>query len=69
MPIPSDQVKLRVWEKQHPEGVYVIGVDPAGGRSEESNVHCHPAGGPLPTSWCRSRSGPTQCLRLAIVPG
>ena len=24
---------------------------------------------PLPTSWCRSRSGPTQCLRLAIVPG
>ena len=37
--IPPDQMKLRVWEKQHPEGVYVIGVDPAGGRSEDSNYH------------------------------
>lgn len=38
--IPSDQIKLRVWEKPHPEGIYVIGVDPAGGRSEDSNNHC-----------------------------
>ena len=38
--IPSDQIKLRVWEKPHPEGFYVIGVDPAGGRSEASNNHC-----------------------------
>jgi len=38
--IPADQIKLRVWEKPHPEGIYVIGVDPAGGRSEDSNNHC-----------------------------
>ena len=40
VPLPSDQIKLRVWEKPHPEGIYAIGVDPAGGRSEESNAHC-----------------------------
>ena len=39
-PIPQDQIKLRVWEPPRPEGVYVIGVDPAGGRSEDSNNHC-----------------------------
>ena len=39
VPLPPDQVKLRVWEKRHPEGTYVIGVDPAGGRSAESNYH------------------------------
>ncbi len=33
-------IKLKVWEKPHPEGIYVIGVDPAGGRSEVSNYHC-----------------------------
>lgn len=38
-PIPTDMIKLRVWEKPHPEGQYVIGVDPAGGRSEVSNMH------------------------------
>lgn len=32
-------IKLRMWEKPHPEGWYVIGVDPAGGGSEESNNH------------------------------
>lgn len=37
---PSSQIKLRVWEKPNQEGLYVIGVDPAGGRSEESNNHC-----------------------------
>jgi hypothetical protein len=39
-PLPMDQIKLRVWEKPHPEGLYAIGVDPAGGRSEDSNAHC-----------------------------
>ena len=39
-PLPMDQIKLRVWEKPHPEGLYVIGVDPAGGRSEDLNNHC-----------------------------
>jgi hypothetical protein len=38
---PRDgQIKLRVWEHPHPEGWYVIGADPAGGRSEVSNYHC-----------------------------
>ncbi len=38
--VAPDHIKLRVWEQPHPEGVYVIGVDPAGGRSEVSNNHC-----------------------------
>ena len=38
--VSLDHIKLRVWEKPNPEGVYVIGVDPAGGRSEVSNNHC-----------------------------
>lgn len=37
--VPPDMIKLRVWEKPHPEGIYAIGVDPAGGRSELSNNH------------------------------
>jgi len=37
--IPTDMIKLRVWEQPHPDGYYVIGVDPAGGRSETSNNH------------------------------
>ena len=69
LPIPSDQIKLRVWEKPHPEGIYVIGVDPAGGRSEDSNHHCARCGGALPTRWFKSRSGPTVYLRPAIVHG
>ena len=35
----ASMVRLKVWEKPVPEGVYIIGVDPAGGRSEESNNH------------------------------
>lgn len=38
--IPKEQIQLRVWELPNPEGIYVIGVDPAGGRSEENNSHC-----------------------------
>lgn len=38
-PVPPDMIKMRVWEKPHPEGIYSIGVDPAGGRSENSNCH------------------------------
>jgi hypothetical protein len=38
--VKPDQIKLRVWEYPHPDGVYVIGADPAGGRSELSNHHC-----------------------------
>lgn len=38
--VDPDFIKLRVWEKPVPEGQYVIGVDPAGGRSELSNNHC-----------------------------
>ena len=34
-----DLIKLRVWEKPHKDGFYVIGVDVAGGRSEDSNLH------------------------------
>lgn len=39
-PLPKDQIQLRVWELPVPEGVYVIGVDPAGGRNELNNFHC-----------------------------
>ena len=38
--IRTERIKLRVWEYPNPEGVYVIGCDPAGGRSELSNHHC-----------------------------
>lgn len=38
--VDPEYIKLRVWEHPHPEGHYVIGVDPAGGRSELSNNHC-----------------------------
>jgi hypothetical protein len=38
--MPKDQIQLRVWELPNPEGTYVIGVDPAGGRSEVNNYHC-----------------------------
>jgi hypothetical protein len=38
--IKTDQIKMRVWEYPHPDGMYVIGADPAGGRSELSNHHC-----------------------------
>lgn len=37
--VSPEQIQLRVWEKPHPDGMYVIGVDPAGGRSEDSNNH------------------------------
>lgn len=39
-PIPKDQIQLRVWELPVSDGVYAIGVDPAGGRSEVNNYHC-----------------------------
>ena len=35
----KEAIKLRVWEKPHKDGLYVIGVDVAGGRSEDSNMH------------------------------
>ena len=38
--ISSDQIKLRVWEQPVADGQYIIGVDPAGGRSEVNNYHC-----------------------------
>lgn len=38
--VHDDYIKMRVWEEPHPEGEYVIGVDPALGRSEDSNNHC-----------------------------
>jgi hypothetical protein len=38
--VHPDGIKLRVWEHPHPEGMYIIGVDPALGRSEMSNNHC-----------------------------
>lgn len=34
-----EEVKLRVWEKPKKDAFYVIGVDVAGGRSEDSNNH------------------------------
>lgn len=37
--VDPDYVKMRVWEEPVPEGWYIIGVDPAGGRSELSNNH------------------------------
>lgn len=38
--VHDDYIKMRVWEEPHPEGIYAIGVDPALGRSEDSNNHC-----------------------------
>ncbi len=34
------QAVLRVWEEPDPNGVYVIGADPAYGSNEKSNRHC-----------------------------
>jgi len=34
-----EAVRLRVWERPHPEGWYCIGVDPAFGRDDRNNNH------------------------------
>lgn len=34
------QMQLKVWKEPEPDGVYVIGADPAYGSSEESNQYC-----------------------------
>jgi hypothetical protein len=33
------EADLRIWEEPHPNGVYVIGADPAFGRSDENDQH------------------------------
>jgi len=35
----SDEAMLRVWEPPEPNGIYVIGVDPAGGGGGDANDH------------------------------
>jgi hypothetical protein len=35
-----DRVELRIWEEPKPTGRYVIGVDPAWGRTEHGDNHC-----------------------------
>lgn len=32
--------ELRIWEDPHPNGIYVVGVDPAYGRSDLKDRHC-----------------------------
>ena len=36
----KDEIQLRVWADPMPEGRYIIGVDPAGGRDTKNNNHC-----------------------------
>lgn len=36
----SGEADLRVWEEPHPNGVYVMGIDPAFGRSDDKDRHC-----------------------------
>lgn len=35
-----DQVELRVWDEPRPDGIYVIGCDPAYGRTDWADRHC-----------------------------
>ena len=67
--IRTERIKLRVWEYPNPEGVYVIGCDPAGDAVSCPIITVAAYGECSRTRWFRLPSGLMASPRLAIAPG